>query len=230
MVDAASFDEANQAYKDGNYGYAIEQYEILAKEANSGELYYNLGNAYYKTGDIAKSVLHYEKALKLTPGEEDIQHNLKIANLMVIDKIEATPEFFLLTWWKDLTIKMTSNAWTIIFLALLWISILSFLAFAFLQAGGKKLLFFSGVAGTFLALIFLLMAITRHQSDIDTSKAIIQSSSVSVKSAPLNTGTDLFIIHEGLKVTILDNENEWLKIQLADSKEGWVAANVLETI
>jgi len=230
MASATSFEEANTTYKEGNYSHAIELYQALATEGAHSEVHYNLGNAYYKTGNVAKAILHFEKALKYAPGDADVQHNLKIANLMVVDKLEATPEFFLLTWWKQIATRQKANTWTIAFLAFLWISIMAFLAFAFLQAGGKKLFFFSGTIGILLAIILLLLAVTRHRFDTNNNNAIIQSSSVSVKSAPVHSGTDLFIIHEGLKVKVLDSENDWLKIELADGKEGWVVANVLEAI
>ncbi|MCP4120540.1 MAG: tetratricopeptide repeat protein [Bacteroidetes bacterium] len=230
MASATSFEEANTAYKEGNYSHAIELYETLATEDGHSQVHYNLGNAYYKTGNTAKAILHFEKALKYAPDDADVQHNLKIANLMVVDKLEATPEFFLLTWWKQIATRQKANAWTIAFLAFLWISILAFLAFAFLQAGGKKLFFFSGSIGILLAIILLLLAVTRHRFDTNNNNAIIQSSSVSVKSEPAHSGTDLFIIHEGLKVKVLDSEYDWLKIELADGKEGWVSANVLEAI
>ncbi|MEZ5022555.1 MAG: tetratricopeptide repeat protein [Chitinophagales bacterium] len=225
-----SFDEANEAYKAGNFELAIEQYQKVLQEGDFGEVFYNLGNAYYKMGDIPNAILYYEKALKKQPNDAEIQHNLNIANVQVVDKIEPLPEFFLLTWWKQLAKQQNANQWTIQFLVLLWLSILLFVAFVFARSKARRPLFFTALSGIFIAVVILLLAITQNQFETRDSEAIIMAASVSVKSAPLNTGTDLFIIHKGLKVKIIKEENDWLNIQLADGKDGWIQKNMLEVI
>lgn len=226
----ASFNEANQAYADGQYGRAIEQYRELLERKPDAALHYNLANAYYRNGDAARAILHYEKALKLAPRDQDAAHNLKIAQLQVKDKVQAKPEFFLLTWWKQLATVLCCNTWSIGSLAGIWLAVLLFAAFAFTAGRWRGAAFYTGVLALMLGLLFLSLASTRHKLETRADGAIILSPSVSVKSAPLNTGTDLFIIHDGLKVRVLQQENDWMKIELADGKEGWVPAHALETI
>ena len=110
------FDAANSAYKDGNYALAIEQYQTLLSESEQEVVLYNLGNSYYKQGEYTHAILYYERALKLAPSDKDIIHNLDLARLNIVDKIEATPEFFLWTWWKSIASIKKSNGWTMLFL------------------------------------------------------------------------------------------------------------------
>jgi len=216
------FEAGNNAYVQGNYPQAIESYEALLNILDDGKVHYNLGNAYYKTGDYARAILHYEKSLKHFPNDKDIQHNLAIANLQTIDKIDPRPEFFLLTWWKNIASIFNADTWAVLFLIILWLSVLIFLAFVLTASGLKKLIFLSGTASFTLSVILLLLTITQHLYETSQNNAIILAPSASVKSAPLTGGTDLFIIHEGLKVKILDTENDWIRICLPDGKEGWV--------
>lgn len=225
-----SFEEANEAYKAGDFELAIEQYKEVLQEGDLGEVLYNLGNAYYKIGDIPNAILNYERALKKQPNDAEIKYNLKIANVQVVDEIEPLPEFFLLTWWKQLAKQQKANQWTVMFLVVLWISILLFVGFVFTRSKARRPIFFSALGGLLISIILVLLAITQNQFETNKNQAIIMSSSASVKSAPLNTGTDLFIIHKGLKVKILKEENDWLNIQLADGKDGWIPKEMLEVI
>ncbi len=224
------FEEANTAYKNGQFDVATTKYQKVLAEQNTAEVLYNLGNSYYKMGDVANAILHYEKALKKQPNDKDIQHNLKIANFQVVDKIEPLPEFFLLTWWKQLAKKQCSNSWTNLFLIILWMSALLFLTFVFTSNQFRKLFFFSAFIGMILTVILILLSITQNNFESSNNEAIIMASSISIKSAPLNTGTDLFIIHKGLKIKIIKEENDWLNIRLADGKEGWITKDMLEVI
>lgn len=229
-ADDASLAAGNEAYKNGNFTEAIEAYEDALADVPDAAVYYNLGNAYYKTGRYARSILQYERALKLAPNDADIQHNLALANLRIIDKIEPSAEFFLITWWKQLAARAHANAWTIAFLALLWVGILGLLAFVLTRGLLRKLLFFSGLGSLAIGVIVLFLAITQYQFETNDDTAIIMAPSVSVKSEPVNSGTDLFIIHEGLKVSVIGQESDWLRICLADGKEGWVNTSALEVI
>ena len=230
MADDAIIDEAAEAYKAGNYALSIELYERFEPEERSAALWYNLGNAYYKSGEFARSILQYERALKMTPNDADLKHNLEVANLLVIDRVEPRPEFFLITWWKSLASRASADLWTRVFLFSLWLGIGCLLVFALSITSLNKPLFFSGSLLILIAAMLIALGITRHNIETNDSEAILMTPSVSVKSAPLNTGTDLFIIHEGLKVRILDDESDWVRIQLADGKEGWIRNEALEMI
>lgn len=227
---AGSYEDGNEAYANGQYEEAAAHYESALEEVQDPDLYYNLGNALYKTGDFARAILNYERALRLRPRDVDVHHNLEIARLQVTDKIEATPEFFLLTWWKRGAQWLPSCRWAVLFLIALWLSISGFLLFAFYGGGFRKTAFFGGLVSMIVAISLLLLAVTRYRAETLGQQAIILSPSVSVKSAPLNSGTDLFIIHEGLKVSILEQSDAWIRISLSDGKEGWIPAAMMEAI
>lgn len=227
----SDFQEANEAYKVGEYNMAIEMYDSILRYGENSQLLYNLGNAYFKTGRVPEAILNYERAYKLAPNDKDIQYNLDIARFQLKDKIEPKPEFFLLTWWKQIAKKQIANQWTIFYFIFLWVSITLFLLFALShQRAIRKLGFFGGLSSILIAIILLFLAITQHQFETKNEAGIIMTTSVSVKSAPLNTGTDLFIIHSGLKVNILKKEGDWYNIRLADGKEGWLNEQAIEVI
>lgn len=226
------FDQANGSYKDGNWAQAIELYQSMIESGvQDGKVYFNLGNSYYKSGDHSRAILNYERAHLLMPNDEDVEHNLEIANLLVVDKIEATPEFFLLSWWKSLANKSGVNTWSYLFLIMLWLGVFCLLGYVFARKSAlKRTTFFAGFASLLFALGFILLALTRHQFNNQHEYAIMMAPSVSVKSAPVNSGTDLFILHEGLKVKVTDEEADWYQIELTDGKEGWVTTESLERI
>ncbi len=230
LANTSNFEIANEAYKEGNFNNAIELYESLLENGENSDVRYNLANAYFKTGRFPAAILNYEKALKLNPTDKDIAYNLQIANMQLKDKIEATPEFFLLTWWKQFAKKQTANRWTVMFLTFLWLGIGLFLLFALTNLTIKKPIFFGGCGSLLIAFFLLMLALTQHQYETKDNGAIIMTASVSVKSEPLSTGKDLFIIHSGLKVTILKKEQDWYNIQLADGKEGWIKEDALAKI
>jgi tetratricopeptide (TPR) repeat protein len=229
-TDNESYDNANAAYKDGNFNQAIEGYETLLTEGISSEIYYNLANAYFKTGQFPEAILNYERALKLAPNDKDILYNLRIANLQLKDKIQAKPAFFLLTWWQQFAQLQTANFWTILFLIFLWASISLLLFFAFSNQSFRVFLFYGGFSALLLAILFLLLTLTRHHSETKTNAAIIMATSIAVKSEPQSTGKDLFILHSGLKVKVVGEESDWFNIRLEDGKEGWVKMEALEKI
>lgn len=224
--------EAEKAYSKGNYTLAAELYESILKEkGQSSDLYYNLGNAYYKGDKVALSILNLERALLLAPGDEDIRHNLEIARLKTVDKIIPVGTFLLSDWVKSVQMQMNSNDWAkaAVILFLLFVTAL----FVYFFAGRiwmKKFAFFGGVFMLMISLFANYAAYAQKKVLINRSHAIIFSSSVVTKSTPDESGTDLFLIHEGTKVTLKDKVGDWTQIELEDGNDGWIQNTHFEVI
>lgn len=222
----------DSAYIKNDYATAIQIYESLLKKGEAAEIYYNLGNCYYKAGDVAKAILNYERALLLQPGNSDIRANLEIARGKTIDKVEPVPELFLLTWIKAVINSMGINSWAIlgIIFFILFIVSLYFFFFSkkiFLKKSG----FICGSFFLFLTILANIFAFYQKDTLENRSAAIVMSPSVTVRSTPNESGTSLFILHEGSKTTIKDNSmKEWKEIHLEDGKVGWVKSVDIEII
>ena len=224
--------EADSSYVRGQYQQAITQYEALLKQGASADLYYNLGNAYYRTENIPEAVLNYERALLLSPGDRDIRFNLQIARSKTFDKIVPESEMFFVTWYRSLVSMMSVDAWARTALVSLAITIILLLVYLFSERIWlRKAGFFGGVA---LLLLFVganIFAWQQKKDLLNRKGAIIFAPSVTVKSTPAANGTDLFILHEGTKVVITDGSmKEWKEIRLADGKEGWIESKHIRVI
>jgi tetratricopeptide (TPR) repeat protein len=227
-----NYRQANIAYQKQDFEQSIKLYEELIKNNKvSSDIFYNLGNAYFKNGNFSKAILNYERSLKLSPDDEDAMFNLKIASLKVVDKMESVPEIFYKKWLNAIARILPSNSWTILFIVMIWI-LFSSLAFYFLgnSVRIKKISFLL----TILFLVFTaatgFIAARSHSINNVEEKAIIMSSSVYIKSSPDDKGNDLFILHEGTKVEILDKLNTWSKIRIANGGIGWMPSGDLEKI
>lgn len=224
--------EGDSAYMRNDFALAIQIYENLLKKGEAAEVYYNLGNSYYKTDDIAKAILNYERALLLEPGNSDIRANLEIARSKTIDKIVPVPEIFFVAWIKSLINSLSVDAWAklgIIFFILLLIAFSLFLFSK--QIVWKKTGFISGLVFLFFVMLSNVFAYQQKSELLNRNQAIIMSPSVTVRSTPSESGTSLFIIHEGHKVEIKDDSmREWKEIRLEDGKVGWVPTSVIEVI
>lgn len=224
--------EGDSAYMRNDYASAIQIYENLLKKGEAAEVYYNLGNSYYKAGDNAKAILNYERALLLQPGNSDIRANLDIARSKTIDKVVPVPEIFFVSWTKSLINSMSIDAWAklgVVFFILLLVSL--YLFFFSKQTLWKKTGFIAGLV--FLVLVILSNIFASQQKNELTNRndAIVLTPSVTVRSTPSDSGTSLFILHEGHKVEIKDNSmREWKEIRLEDGKVGWVPASSVEVI
>ena len=224
--------EADSAYARGQYQQAISDYEELLKGGASADIYYNLGNAYYRTENITRAVLNYERALLLSPGDRDIRFNLQLAQSKTIDKIVPESEMFFITWYHSLVNLMSVDGWArLAIVSLALVIILSLLYLFSDRIWLRKVGFFGG---TFLLVVFVLaniMAWQQKQNLLYRKGAIVTASSITVKGAPAKNGTDLFILHEGTKVIITDDAMKaWKKIRLADGKEGWIESQKIELI
>ena len=228
----ADFEKANKAYMAGFYENAIVVYEdILAKGEAAPELYYNLGNAYFKNDEISKAILNYERALKLAPGNEDFRYNLSIANNKRIDKMDALPELFYLKWWNTLKNELSTNQWarlSMVSFTLIFIFIALFLLSR--RAFYKRMLFYAGILILLINILSGILAWQTYTERIQKNTAIVFAPALPVKSSPEESSIDLFVIHEGLKVQIIDKIGDWNEIKLENGSKGWVKAETLERI
>ncbi|NPA36255.1 MAG: SH3 domain-containing protein [Chlorobi bacterium] len=226
------FIKANQLYTDGKYEEAAQAYEdILKTGVESPELYYNLGNAYYKSGLLPQAILNYERAKLLAPQDKDIEYNLELARSQTIDKIDKVGEFFLKTWIRALRNKADSDTWAYMsigfFLGLIG---MLFLFYFSRTPALKKAGFFSGILFLFLFIVSFSFAHLQKQKLVNRNYAIIFAPTVNVKSSPDSGGTELFVLHEGTKVKILDKVGEWRQIEISDGNRGWINVSTIEVI
>ena len=224
--------EADSAYARGEYQQAIKDYEALLKQGASADLYYNLGNAYYRTENITRAVLNYERALLLSPGDRDIRFNLQIAQAKTIDKIVPESEMFFFTWYRSLVNLMSVDGWartSLVSLALLIVLLLIYLFSDRIWL--RKIGFFGGIVLLLLFVMSNVFAWQQKQNLLYRKGAIVIVPSVTVKSTPASNGTDLFVLHEGTKVNITDGSMKgWKEIRIADGKEGWIESKQIEEI
>ena len=218
------WEKANAFYTTEEYQQAVSLYEqILNTGEESAKLYFNLGNAYYKAGDVNNAILTYERAKLLAPNDEDIDFNLQIANQFVVTSIEELPKPFFLRWKQSIVNMHPADTWSIISVSafVLFLILLGFYLFG-RSISVRRLSFWVGI----LAVVFsgfTFSFASEQKSDIKKrNHAIVFCPRVTVKSSPTQTGTDLFLIYEGLKVEITDSLNTWTEIKLADGNEGWL--------
>ncbi|MBC8594398.1 tetratricopeptide repeat protein [Oscillospiraceae bacterium N12] len=224
--------EGDSAYMKNDFASAIQVYEALLTKGEAADLYYNLGNSYYKSGDIAKAILNYERALLLQPGNGDIRANLEVARAKTVDKVEPIPEIFFVSWTKSLINSMSVDAWAVCGVVCFILLIASLYFFIFSkQVVLKKASFICGIV--FLIAVILANVFASEQKDSlqNRDSAIVMSPSVTVRSTPSESGTSLFILHEGHKVTIKDASMKgWKEIRIEDGKVGWVPSSSIEII
>lgn len=217
-------DSAANFYASAQYEKAITAYQqVIENGYESAELYYNLGNAYYKSNKIPWAITHYERALKLAPGDEDILFNLQLANTHVVDKIEVLPEFFLTSWWNRFIQLFSSNQWALISISTFVSGLVLLLIFSLSgRVVARKFSFWLAVLLILVSVFSFNFSRKQKWVALNEPKAIIMTPSVVVKSAPSETGTELFLIHEGLKVKVTDKLGDWREIKLSDGNKGWV--------
>ena len=229
---AATKAQADSAYQQEQYQKAAQMYEQLLKRGESVDLYYNLGNAYYRMDDITHAVLAYERALLLSPGDADVRFNLQMARSKTIDKIVPESEMFFVTWYRSLVRLMSVDAWARTAIVALLSAMLLILVYLFAQRIWlRKVGFFGGVLFFVVFLAANIFGFQLQQSLLHRTGAIIIRSAVPVKSTPSQNGTDLFILHEGTRVNIIDDTMKgWREIRVADGKSGWVEVKEIEVI
>jgi len=224
--------EADSAYIRGDFAQAITLYEELLQDGESPEIYYNLGNSYYKADEIGKSILNYERALLLDPGNSDIRANLDIARSKTQDNLVSSPDIFFVVWITSLINTMSVKQWAIwgIVTFILFLAALGIFFFT-MSERNKKISFVCGLVLLVISLISNVFAYSQRSRLINRNSGIVLAPSITVRSTPSESGTSLFILHEGSKVGIKDNSmQEWKEIELSDGKVGWIPVSAIEII
>ncbi|WP_280764939.1 tetratricopeptide repeat protein [Parabacteroides sp. PFB2-10] len=232
FAQESAIKEAEAAYTQEDYILAIEKYEsILAEQGQSSQILYNLGNAYYKAGLVAPAILNYERALLLDPGDSDIRFNLQMAKLRAVDQIEPVGEFFLKKWFLSIQDMGSSDSWAKLGVVCFLVFIVCLLFFFFSRwIRMKKAGFYLGCV--FLVLVIVCNIFARNQKNelINRTHAIVFTPTVTAKSSPSASGTDLFILHEGTKVSVKSEIGEWNEIELESGSVGWIQKKDIEII
>lgn len=224
--------KGSDLYRNGEFGKAIEAYEQIIDEGYEGtSLFFNLGNCYYRTGKIGYAILNYERALEISPSDEDVKHNLAFANLSTIDRIQPLPEFFLFEIWESILSTFSVNGWIYLtyffYIALLLLLIAYFFVKTIYQ---QKLVLFSGLSVLLILALTISLLFVKINREETLVHGVIVEQAVTVKNSPDQKSSDAFVIHEGLKVNIEDKLDEWIKIKLADGKIGWIENTSVEKI
>ena len=222
--DYALLDSANTAYNKTNYTKAITFYQkFLNQGIESAQAYYNMGNCYYKTSEFPKAILYYEKAQRLAPGDADIQFNLQLANQKIVDKVPSDAPLFIFSGWKKFENQYTEKQWALIFIWILCFSLLLFALYLFFSnILLKQLCFWGGFVIFFVSLFTFYIAHQQYEILNAHDTAIVMTASVTVKGAPEDKATQLFVLHEGTKVSIVKTDGDWTEIKLPNGNQGWL--------
>jgi len=231
-ADDDRLNKANSHYSEGQFEQAIQLYEeILSTGVENGELYFNLGNAYYKFGELPSAILNYERARLLKPQDNDIKYNLELAYTQTTDKIETKGTFFLTQWVSSIRNKATSDFWTLLGIGCFVLTLLFAGFFMYSNSVVMK------KAGFYLAIIMVIstsitLSFAYKQKDklVNRTHAIVFSPSVTVKSSPDVSGTEIFILHEGTKVKVIGTLGNWKEIELANGYIGWIEMETITMI
>ncbi len=225
-------EKANEAYSNNEFKHAVELYEkIIEKGFESSELYYNLGNAYFKSDKIAKAILNYERAKRLNPSDKNIIFNLRVAQSRTVDRIEPVPKLFYEQWWNNILSSQSERGWaitSIIFAFLFFVT--AGLFFYISRKGLKKLLFIFAIIFLITTTLSLVFAQKQYNKLVEQTEAIVFTPRLTAKSAPSASSTDLFVIHQGTKVEITQKVNDWYEIRLPNGNVGWISKESVEII
>ena len=232
LAQNALFEQGKDRYKDGKYQEAIENWmKIIEKGEHSANLYFNLGNAHYKLNNVGPSIFYYEKALQLDPLDRDIRTNLAFAENARIDAIEPLPKTIFSKWHTAVSGILSVRGWAIAAVTFSMLFVFFFLVYYFSVSERKKRILF---AGSMLFLVLLLatlaMAFQVHGESLNDNPAIIFAESTEVKSEPSMGSEAAFTLHEGTKVQIMERDDEWVRIQIVDGKDGWVPGTDLKEL
>jgi tetratricopeptide (TPR) repeat protein len=226
------FEQGNKYYMEHNYFNAIKVYEdILSSGYESSELYYNLGNSYFREGKLGKSILNYERGLVLAPGDEDLKHNLAFARSRTVDRVEALPKFFIFEWWESTLSLFSASGWGIAGYILFILILISAGIYLFARTRElQKKAFYSGIVTFILLILTISLLVVKLNKELNIEDGVVIKSRVTLKLSPDEKGADALTIHEGLKVRVEDRVGSWIKVRLPDGKQGWLEDNTLEII
>lgn len=224
-------EEGNLAYDQGAYDSAVTLYsQVVNANYQSDQLFYNLGNAYFKSNQLAPAIYYYEKALKINPADPDVAFNLKMANAQIVDKLEIVPEPFFKSLMTSIRTVLSPNQWGYITIIAFILCLALLSGFLLTSIVTVKRLTFYGAAISFIcfALCFVFGSISKN-AVTSTENGIVFISTLNVKAEPKMSSADLFVIHEGTKVKVLEQGADWLRVALPDGNEGWAQAENVKT-
>lgn len=230
--DETLFNNATTAYKNGDYQKAIGLYqEILDNGEHSASVYYNLGNAYYKLNQIANSIYYYEKALLLDPNDPEILNNLGYAQNMALDAIETLPETGLGKFYKGITQKLTFDQWAVASIVFMFLFVIGYIIFYYSDfTRTKRFAFIASMAALFLVVVSISFAYVQYRDYNADQPAIVFADEVGVTSEPNKSGQEVFVLHAGTKVNVLESLDNWNKIRIADGQTGWIPSNDIKLL
>lgn len=226
------FNQGVTYFSAGSYKEALQSWtEVYNTGYRSASLCYNIGNAYFKLNNIPQAILFYERAYLLKPADEDINYNLQIARTLNVDRFQEIPELFFIRWYDFVSLFLSSNLWARISITSFILSLLCLSLYIYSSKYRFKVLGFWFAITLFVISLASLVFSSRNKFLVyDSHKAIITAPMISGKSSPDSSGTDLFVLHEGTKVSVEDEVGEWLEIRLSDGNKGWVPLNSLNII
>lgn len=226
------FKEGNSFYNEGNYTAALEKYKmILDSGEHSSELYFNIANAHYKLNHVAPSIYYYEKALLLDPNDKDIKNNIAFARNMTVDAIDTLPEVGLTKLISNVTNALSFDGWAKVAVGLIIIFVMVFIAYDYTNTTGKKrLAFLVSNAALLTGIVAVIIAFHKYNLDQNNRPAIVFAQETKIKSEPNLRSSEAFMLHEGTKVQVLDEVDDWKKVQLSDGKVGWIMSEDIKLI
>lgn len=226
------FQDANKLYGEGKYEESLLLYEkIDSLGFASPEVYFNIGNAYFRSNKIGKARVYYERAKLLQPNDNEINANLEFLNTMLVDRFEEVPEFFLRSWLRKLVLAVHPDNWMILSLILFGGFIIGGILFVFFKKTSiRRSGFYFALISLFIAGIGFLLSYSGFQNISDPGTGIIIEASQMVKSAPRDSGKDLFVLHEGTKLTFENSVENWIEIRISDGRKGWIPVQSMEEI
>ena len=226
------FEEATAFYNQGEYTKAAENYlKILENKEHSAELYFNLGNTYYKLNKIAPSIYYYEKALLLRPNDPDIRNNLAYAQNMTLDAIEPLPQTTISKMYHQLTTYLSFDQWAYVAVGFMMLFVCCYIAYYYFRfSAQKRIAFISSLVFLLLTVVAVMLAYVQFSNFKSEQPAIVFSEEVGIKSEPNNRGQAIFTLHAGTKVNVLEQLNDWKKIAIADGTTGWIPSEAIKTL
>lgn len=224
--------EAEKAYEAGEFNHAVSLYnEILSTGKHSAELYYNLGNAYFKSDMIGQAILNYSRALRLDPSMDDARYNLEVTSARTVDKIEAVPEFFVVSYLSSLRDMVSGNTWAVLSIVFLVVALGGVVLWLVMSSLSLRKVGFS------LGMVFMVLAITAFCCSLvsynelkASSQAVVVNTAAPVTSSPAAESKDLFMLHEGTVVGVLESADGWAQIELSNGEKGWIESHSIEVI